>query len=333
MIRLAFYTLLLSFTLLSCQNGEEGSQKVQFFNNDVLPGANGGILDLLVVADDPVWDGAVGDAFRKEFTAMTYGLPQPEPRFTVRQVESRDFNELLQRSRYLVLLGLDDTARFSYEENRWAKGQLVVHLLAPDQKQLRKLVLLKNKEILAEIEARERKRLSTKIQPLTLKEYPPFFEENGLKLPIPRDFELSVSQDDLVVYWKRTTRADVGIMIHVAPLPQNNAILGSELVPLRDSLTKLYVPGSKEGSYMITEDIIKPNIEATEIDGRFALEVRGLWRTVGDIMGGPFVAYGIYDEENQRLIYIDTFILAPSKKKRRSLFELESTLHELQILD
>jgi len=209
----------------------------------------------------------------------------------------------------------------------------VVHLLATNKQELRKMVLLKNKEVLAEIEGRERKRLSKKIKPLTLKEYPPFFEKNGLELPIPRDFELSVSQDDLVIYWKRTTRADVGILIHTAPLPTDNAILGSELVPLRDSLTKLYVPGSKEGSFMITEDIIKPTIEATEIDGRFALEARGLWRTVGDIMGGPFLAYGIYDEENQRLIYIDTFILAPSKKKRRSLFELESTLHELKILD
>jgi hypothetical protein len=123
----------------------------------------------------------------------------------------------------------------------------------------------------------------------------------------------------------------MGIIIYTGPLPQEGAIIGEHIVPLRDSLTKLYVPGARENSYMVTEDIIKPKTVPTEIGDNFALKTRGLWRTEGDIMGGPFVSYSIYDEKHQQLIYIDAFLLQPDKKKRKTLFELESILNTLEI--
>lgn len=322
------------FGLISCQNtnSEDGESTIdRLFNSNTLPAANGGILDILVVAEDKVWNGTAGRAFQSHFTAMTYGLPQPEPLYTVRQVNPRQFSELLQRTRYVVSLAVDDSAYYSVEKNRWAKGQLVAFFQAEDEMALRKMILRNNKSLDELITAQESKRLSGKLKPLSQKEYPAFFEKHGLQLDIPRDFSISVAEEDLVVYWKRTTRSDNGIIIHVSELPAEEAIIGNNIIPLRDSITKLYVPGSREGSYMKVEDLIKPQIEATEFQNRFALETRGLWRTVGDIMGGPFVSYTIYDEENGRMIYVDTFMLAPEKKKRKSLFELESLIRELRI--
>ncbi len=324
-------------SLSCCQSGSsgEGGEKGgidKLFNSNTLPRANGGILDILVVAEDKVWNGTAGRAFQSHFTAMTYGLPQPEPLFTVRQVDPREFSELLQRSRYIVSLNVADSSFFQMTNNRWAKGQLVTYFQAPSELELRKMILKQNESLERVISEREGKRLTRKLKPLSLKEYPEFFEKHQLQLDIPRDFAVSVAEEDLVVYWKRTTLADNGLIIYVEDLPDEEAIIGNNIIPLRDSITKLYVPGSREGSYMVTEDIIKPQIEATDFEGRFALEARGLWRTIGDIMGGPFVSYTIYDEENNRLIYIDTFMLAPDKKKRKSLFELESLIRELKIL-
>jgi hypothetical protein len=323
----------LSITLFSaCNNAEEGEGVLNIFGGEkILPPSNGGILDILVIANDNVWDGPAGDAFQKHFTAMSYGLPQPEPLYTVRQVGGRDFGSLLKRSRYLVLISIGDSALFRTENNKWARDQFVVFLQAPNQSLLRKLILANNKEIDALIEQREMQRMSKRIAPLTHKTYPAFFAENHIKIAIPKDFEISVEKENLVVYWRRTKISDMGIIIHRGPLPQDAAIIGGHVVPLRDSITKLYVPGARENSYMITEDIIKPSITPTEIAGNFALETRGLWRTEGDIMGGPFVSYSIYDEENQQLIYIDAFLLQPDKKKRKTLFELESVLSTFQL--
>ena len=323
----------LSITLFSaCNNSKKGEGVLNIFGDEeILPPSNGGILDILVIANDNVWDGPAGDAFQKHFTAMSYGLPQPEPLYTVRQVGSRDFGSLLKRSRYLVLISIDDSTLFRTENNKWARDQFVVFLQAPNQTLLRKLILANNKEIDALIEQREMQRMSKRIAPLTHKTYPAFFAENHIKIAIPKDFEISVEKESLVVYWRRTKLSDMGIIIHRGPLPQDAAIIGGHIVPLRDSITKLYVPGARENSYMITEDIIKPSITPTEIAGNFALETRGLWRTEGDIMGGPFVSYSIYDEENQQLIYIEAFLLQPDKKKRKTLFELESVLSTFQL--
>lgn len=329
-------SLAIGFTLtISCANSEEegsGNKGGGFFSTPALPPANGGILDLLVVAEDKVWNGTAGRAFQSHFTAMTYGLPQPEPLYTVRQVNPREFSELLQRARYIVSLEVGDSNYFKLVPDQWAKGQLVSYFQAEDELTLRKLILKNNRSLDDQIAAREATRLTSKLKKLSLTEYPDFFNRHNLKIDIPNDFGLSVANDDVVVFWKSTTKTDNGILIHVTELPEEEAIIGNNIIPLRDSLTKIYVPGSREGSFMVVEDLIKPQIQASEFKGRFALETRGLWRTVGDIMGGPFVSYTIYDEENNRLIYIDTFMLAPDKKKRKSMFELESLIRELEIL-
>jgi len=327
------FLCLLSLGLFgACTNSGEGSDGTNFFGNEkVLPPSNGGILDLLVIAKDKVWDGPAGDAFQKHFTAMTYGLPQPEALYTVRQVGTRDFGSLLKRSRYLVLMSIGDSTLFTTENDKWARDQIVFYLQAPSETLLRKIILQENKTIEAIIEAREMSRMNSRIAALTHKTYPDFLAKNHIKIAIPKDFEISVEKENLVVYWRRTKINDMGIIIYRGPLPQEGAIIGEHIVPLRDSLTELYVPGARDNSYMITEDIIKPKTVPTEIDDNFALKTRGLWRTEGDIMGGPFVSYSIYDEKNEQLIYIDAFLLQPDKKKRKTLFELESILNTVEL--
>lgn len=329
----AAFIILALLSLASCTgpDGKDSSIK-RMLSDDTLPPANGGILDLLVVCKDGLWQGDAGSAFEEHFISMVYGLPQPEPRFTVRQVNPSEFSELLQRSRYIFLMGTgSDTVDFAFEKDKWARGQLVVHMHAQNEEALSKAIKSSRKSIGERIEQEERTRITKKIKPLTLKEYPEFFTKHGLELDIPNDFGISVAKEDVVVYWKTTTRSDNGLLIYVGDLPKEGAIIGNEIIPLRDSLTKLYVPGEREGSYMTTEQLIKPQFTPMEIEGRFTIEARGLWRTVGDIMGGPFVSYTIYDEENDRLIYIESFILAPQKKKRRSLFELEALIRSLRI--
>jgi hypothetical protein len=329
-LKTSFYLLLACFGLIACDNGTDGSSS--FFSDDMLAPANGGVLDIMVVSEDKIWNGTAGRAFEKHFIGMVYGLPQPEANYTVRQVNPSEFGSLLQRSRYIVLLGLNDSTGLSFESNRWAKGQFVVNITAPTEVELRRIILKSSKLIDQKIATLESKRLTKKLQPLSINEYPPFFEKHGLELDIPKDYSISVEKEDLVLYWKRTTVSDVGIMIYVTDLPKEDAIIGNSLIPMRDSLTKAYVPGSRDGSFMITEDLIKPQLNPVDFKDRFALEARGLWRTKGDIMGGPFVSYSIYDEDKNRLIYIDAFMLAPEKKKRKTFFEVESIIRGLRIL-
>lgn len=328
--RLLFIGSLFIFGLAACQsNGTEAQSQ----NKGTLPGSNGGTLDLIVVAPDALYAGPGGEMIRKHFTSMKYGLPQPEPRFTVRQIEPKDYNELLKRTRYQILM-TEGPESIKYVEEQHAKKQLLIYLSASSQKAMGRLVNAHQEEMRARIKAAERERLLRRFEPALREtnEISPVYAKHKVRLRLPKDYQLDIEKKDFLLYWKKTQLSDFGIMVHFRPLPEGDLILGDRIIPLRDSLTRQYVKGAREGSYMVIEDLIAPRINTLSLEGQFAMEARGLWRTEGDIMGGPFVSYTLFDEKHQQIIYLDAFIYGPQEKKRNNLFEMETLLRSIEIL-
>jgi hypothetical protein len=68
-------------------------------------------------------------------------------------------------------------------------------------------------------------------------------------------------------------------------------------------------------------------------NGRYAIETRGLWRLVGDFMGGPFVNYVFLDEETNQMVMIDAFLYSPRRSKRDLLMQLEAIAYSIGRLD
>ena len=95
----------------------------------------------------------------------------------------------------------------------------------------------------------------------------------------------------------------------------------------RDRYARLYIPGPLEGSYMATEhDVYPPVSRKILFKNMFAIETRGLWKTVGDFMGGPFINYTIVDAPRQRIIAFDGYVYYPNKSKRNYVRQLESII-------
>ena len=103
------------------------------------------------------------------------------------------------------------------------------------------------------------------------------------------------------------------------------------IIPMRDAIGEKYIPGSREGMYMITEAAYTPRTIQTEILGNKAFETRGKWEVKNDFMAGPFLNYAIIDEKNERLLVVEGFTYAPSVNKREFLFELEAIAKSLVI--
>jgi len=59
----------------------------------------GKMNDILVVIEDDLWDGVVGDSIRKVLAADVDVLTRPEPLFTLNQVKPAAFNGMLRKSR------------------------------------------------------------------------------------------------------------------------------------------------------------------------------------------------------------------------------------------
>lgn len=299
-----------------------------------LPKSTGGSLDIIVIAKESLWQSKAGDAFRKHFIAAQRGLPQPEAVFNVQQIEPHQFNSLLQRSRNIVIIEKDPTykAESTLETNVWSKPQLVVRYKGSTPEEIAEQVNKNHKEIFEKLKKHEVKTLQARLRKGGFQPNPDILEKHNVSMNIPKSFELEQRNDDLLVFWNKTIKTDQGILIHFQPLNDNIASVGTNTIPMRDSITKLYIHGQKEGSYMTTEMLLPPAISQTELSGAFAIETRGLWKTVNDFMGGPFINYTIYDEKNNQIIFLDAFIYSPETKKRKFVLELEATLKSIKIL-
>ena len=82
---------------------------------------------------------------------------------------------------------------------------------------------------------------------------------------------------------------------------------------------------------MQVNDIDLPMIvSATEINGNYALEARGIWEIKNDYVGGSFISYAMLNKDRTELLLADGFIHAPGKEKRNFMLYLE---HALKTID
>jgi hypothetical protein len=291
--------------------------------------SNGGTLDFIVVAKDAVWDGIAGDYIRKYFTAPQYGLPQPEPEYTLRQVNPKEFNTLLTRSRSLIILEESADSNFAMQTNRWARPQLVATFTG-SEKQMAKTIIATHDAVTSRFYASEIRIKQKRMQAARMKQIPKVLRENGIKnMLINRAFEVEYEYDSLLVMWNKTVKSDQGILVYFRPMKENE-LVESNILNIRDSLVKRFIPGEREGSYMRTETILPAQVKTIKIDGKLTFETKGLWRTEGEFKGGPFINYTILDEEHNQLIIMDAFLFAPEIKKRNLLFELEAMLKSVE---
>ena len=102
--------------LQSCGNG-----------SSLLPSAIGSPYEVLVVADEDLLKGEVGQAVRDVLDSPIPGLPQNEPYFSISQTPTNKFDDLLKPVRNILIVEIDQNAkspRLSYSEDLWANGQM-----------------------------------------------------------------------------------------------------------------------------------------------------------------------------------------------------------------
>ena len=138
--------------------------------------------------------------------------------------------------------------------------------------------------------------------------------------------------EKIIWFQRETNKGTVNVLAYA--LDEKNFYKGnslSELIKLRDSVGKSFVPGRNKNSYMITEKAYEPYIKKTRVNGFSAFETRGTWELKKDFMAGPFINYLIKDTINKRTIALEGFEFSPSSRKRELIFELESIFKTLRI--
>lgn len=350
---IAVHKLLSFFVLIILLSGC-GADKVAS-SYKIKPVAMGKTNQLVVIADQDIWDGPVGDSLRFYYSTAYPILPQPEPIFDLQHftVEDLDKEPLRRELRTYMVLGdlnyndspaakmiIKDLGKQKTSESkqslvivkdRWADGQKFFYLFGNGEAQLIQnltnafpTVSKKINEFdLVQVDANAYLGQENRIIQNAIK------ERFGFDIKIPSNYKIALDTTDLMWIRQDDQVSVNNILIKKIPYTDKSQISKAGIKEIRNEFGKMFVTTSAENpTYMRVNDVDLPMYtKPVTIDGKYALEARGIWEIVGDFMGGSFISYLILDEAKSELIYIDGFIHAPGKKKRDYIQRLEHIIY------
>lgn len=332
-------------------------------NSEYLPSASGKPGDVIVMMDSLRWKGPLGDELRKIFKAEVPGLPRDEPMFNLIHVHPRINNTLLTQIRNLVFVFTlepdspgsrmlkerfneetlqriaTDTSFFLFtEQNEFARGQEVMYLFGPTEEQLIKKLRENRENIQYFFNNLEKKRLIQNIlSTTTTKGITEMLKKNyGFELRVPFGYKVADTQHDFVWLRQMDAHVDKDVFVSWKPYESEYQFLPDSILTWKDDITRRYIFEDPENpqSYLVTETTVpfKPvKARQTSINGQFAMELRGLWRTNNRTMGGPFICYAVASPETGKIFYLEGFCFSPGKDQRETIRELEAILNTFRI--
>ncbi|HAW52265.1 MAG TPA: hypothetical protein DCX54_08060 [Flavobacteriales bacterium] len=299
--------------------------------NDTLPEGTGQYGDLLVVMDSSLWNGETGTVISGCFSATQDGLPQREPYFNVIKITPRDFTRIFKTTRNIIIVGKEPdegNAKYSFEENVWAKNQLVLNLITQSDKNAASILSGNCEGLRGKFMSQEYTRLQKAYSKLKNEKVVGKVEEIvGETFAIPADYVLAKTETDLI--WLRKDfdqkghQISMGLIFYRSDYNSKEQLERTWLMNKREEVTKI-VEGPSPGSYMTYYKEFEPVSRELSIGKHFVKELRGLWNMENAFMGGPFVHYAFVDKTGTKIICVDGYVFAPKFDKREFLRELEA---------
>lgn len=318
--------LLTSLLLISCHK----KKKEQY-----LPDSVGSINSLTIVMDPQLWGGVVGDSLREYFASPVEEIAGArEPLFDIQQIPLEVFNGMTRASRNILIVSTDTRNGFDIRDSLYAKpqkvafiiGQTTDDLISEIQKYAPKIIRTFKENEMQEVRNRFQNTLNnTKLIENTL----------GIQLSFPSLYNIVKQENNFFWLERKVKNGTADILIYEVPkgkICTHSNLCSEDIIQMRDSIGKRYVPGPQEGMYMITSPAFAPTYTKTQLNGYPTIVSKGLWEVKDFILGGPFSNYIIEDPKRDRCVVIEGFIAAPGTSKRDLLFELETIIKSVRFI-
>lgn len=321
--------LAVAFVLLAgCQGGNRSGDTL------FAPASSGHPFDVLVVADEDLWQRRAGRALADVLATRMPGLPQPEPSFRVMHASPAHFDATLKRVRNIVVADVRSgctQAALSTAGNVNASPQSVLLIEAPDETSFGQCVQDNRQQI---VDYFVRAEMDRQVQALE-RDHNAYVESRVRKLfdcTVWVPCGLSACKEGTSFFWAGTNAAmrDQNFVVYSYPYTDRATFTKDNFVDKRDSVMKANIPGARRGMYMTT-DRSTVTTRPIAVQGSFAYEARGLWRVEGDCMGGPFVSHARVDTLHGRVVVAEAFVYSPGTPKRDLVRQLEASLYTLRL--
>tara|TARA_B100000902_G_C27243877_1_gene881507 strand:+ start:164 stop:1111 length:948 start_codon:yes stop_codon:yes gene_type:complete len=309
---IVFYILIL---VLSCS---ENQQKL-------LPASSGNINNISVVTNDQLWDGEVGQVIRENFGRPIYGLPQIEPVFSLSHIPSKVFSGFATKSRTILKLDISEKEGVFNFKNTYASPQRIIQITAKTPQRIIQIINENLNSIYSTIyfnEIKEKQRRISKNLNLTKE----IKNKTGVSLKFPSAYRIAKADTNFVWIRRDIETGSVNLFVY-----RYSKLNDQSIIERRDSISKIYIPGPVENTFMSTDLIYTPNTQEINVGGKQVYETRGLWEIEGQFMAGPFLNYQVnLDTNESEYLMLDGFVYSPGSSKREYVFELEAIMRSLK---
>ncbi len=317
------------------------------------PGAIGGHNQVVVVADDPVWNGEIGDTLRKYLESPYIILPQAESEIDLEHYTPEnwagkrqhirniillaDVNEatatrtLIKRSlgedRYSEMMSRDSLCCSITGNDLFAQGQQVFYIFSDDRDEIFDVIKRTSSRIIDKVDVNGQKKLSGMVYIIGENEgmIRTISDSFDLLMRIPGEYKIE-AENKGGTYWvrKETNKVSSNIIIHRQPYYSTTQFTEENFMHLRDSLSREHITSDVEGAYMSIDTVNFPLfVETKSFANRPSIYVRGIWNMKNDFKGGPFVSFMTISPDSKWLYYIEGFVFAPGDNKRDHMEHLE----------
>ncbi len=305
--------LFLLITALSCSGNQQ----------KLLPASSGNINNISVVTNDELWEGAVGEVIRENFGRPIYGLPQIEPVFSLSHIPSKVFSGFATKSRTILKIDVSENEGVFNFKNTYASPQRIIQITANSPDKIIEIINENLNSIYStmyfnEIQEKQRRISKNLNKTQTIK------NNTGVSLRFPSAYRVAKADTNFVWIRRDIETGSVNLFIQ----RQRNQTEQS-IIEKRDSISKIYIPGPVENTYMSTDLIYTPNTQQINVGGKQVFETRGLWEIEGQFMAGPFLNFQIKLGDDD-FIMLDGFVYSPGSTKREYIFELEAIMRSLK---
>ena len=309
---IVFFILIL---VLSCS---ENQQKL-------LPASSGNINNISVVTNDQLWDGEVGQVIRENFGRPIYGLPQIEPVFSLSHIPSKVFSGFATKSRTILKLDISEKEGVFNFKNTYASPQRIIQITAKTPQRMIQIINENLNSIYSTIyfnEIKEKQRRISKNLNLTKE----IKNKTGVSLKFPSAYRIAKADTNFVWIRRDIETGSVNLFVY-----RYSKLNDQSIIERRDSISKIYIPGPVENTFMSTDLIYTPNTQEINVGGKQVYETRGLWEIEGQFMAGPFLNYQVnLDTNESEYLMLDGFVYSPGSSKREYVFELEAIMRSLK---
>ncbi|MFI3318786.1 MAG: DUF4837 family protein [Rikenellaceae bacterium] len=298
--------------------------------------SQGSPYELIVVCNQPEWEGELGDTLRAVFAEQIPYFAGKEPYFDVLRVTASGYNKLVVRHRNIFLNVISPeiaspSISVAYDVN--AAPQIIMTLQGPSADVNAAFLGENRKSVMQVLESAERDRSIDFGRRFSLASLDKLVSERfGVEMKVPQGYTLRQESEDMLWISYEYPTASQGFLLYSYPADGISSLEAENLIAARNRFTK-QIPGPTDGSYMTTFMGYEPDYRAFRLEGRLWCELRGLWDVKGDFMGGPFVSYSTIDTATNRIFTIDCYVYSPKLGKRNFMRPLEHLIYNIKFVE